>query len=67
MDDKQCLLLVLLDLSAAFDTIDHAVMISLLERLFGISGKALKLLRSYFSGRAQSVVINRCSSKPTPL
>ena len=43
------------------------LLISWLELLFGISGKALKWLRSCVSGRTQSVVINRCSSQPTPL
>ena len=41
IDKQQCVLLVLLDLSAAFDTIDHEVLIARLETLFGISGKVL--------------------------
>ena len=48
--------LVLLDLSYAFDTIDHLFMI--LERFVGISGSALQLIKSYFSGRTQRVVID---------
>ena len=41
-------LLVLLDLSSAFDTIDHAVLFDLWHDTFGISGTALSLLKSYF-------------------
>ena len=53
--------LVLLDLSAAFDTIDHE---NLFDHLVcngkdvGISGNALKLIKSYFSGRTQRVMID---------
>ena len=67
MDKGQCVLLVLLDLSAAFDTIDHELMLSRLEGLFGIKGDALAWVKSYFSGRTQKVVLENCSSKPVPL
>ena len=50
--------LVLLDLSAAFDTIDHDNLFMILERSAGISGSALQLIKSYFSGRTQRVVID---------
>ena len=50
--------LVLLDLSAAFDTIDHDNLFMILERFAGISGSALQLIKSYFSGRTQRVVID---------
>ena len=48
----------LLDLSAAFDTIDHDNLFMILERFVGISGSALRLIKSYFSGRTQRVVID---------
>ena len=49
--------LVLLDLSAAFDTIDHGVLLSRLSSI-GVRGSALKWIRSYLSGRTQAVNIN---------
>ena len=48
--------LVLLDLSAAFDTIDHDNLFYILEKYVGISGSALLLIRSYFSNRTQKRV-----------
>lgn len=67
VDNRQYVLLVLLDLSAAFDTIDHEVMIARLESLFGVQGQALEWLKSYFSGRTQRIIINSCSSSPVQL
>ena len=50
MDDKRAVLLTLLDLSAAFDTVDNKIMINKLENVFGITGTALKWLKSYLPG-----------------
>ena len=50
--------LVLLDLSAAFDTIDHDNLFYILEKYVGIGSSALRLIRSYFSGRTQRVQID---------
>ena len=49
--------LVLLDLSAAFDTIDHDTLLSCLLSRFGFAGSALKWFRSYLQDRFQSVKI----------
>ena len=49
--------LVLLDLSAAFDTIDHDTLLSCLSSRFGFAGSALKWFRSYLQDRFQSVKI----------
>ena len=60
----------LLDLSAAFDNIDHNILLTRLTRLqsnFGISGTALSLLSSYLSNRSQSVLIGNHSSSSSPL
>ena len=50
--------LVLLDLSAAFDTIDHDNLFYILEKYVGIGGSALRLIRSYFIDRTQRVQID---------
>ncbi len=51
-------LLVLLDLSAAFDTIDHNILLNRLEHFVGISGSALARFKSYLSDRHQFVAVN---------
>ncbi len=51
-------LLVLLDLSAAFDTIDHKILLNSLENFVGISGSALARFNSYLSDRHQFVAVN---------
>ena len=56
-------LLVLLDLSAAFDTVDHDILTHRLQSLLGVRGTALKWLRSYLRGRSQQVTINGALSK----
>ena len=47
--------LMLLGLSAAFDTVDYQILIEVLQRRFGVSGKALDWLVDYLSGRCQVV------------
>ncbi len=57
--DRGCIsLLVLLDLSTAFDTIDHNSLLSRLENSVGISGSALAWFKSYLSDRHQFVAVN---------
>ena len=50
-------ILLMLDLSAAFDTIDHDILLSRLCNVYSITGDALDWFRSYLTGRIQCVVI----------
>ena len=58
MDNQQVSLLVLLDMSAAFDTIPHDLFLDRLQHAFGLSGSALEWFRSYFKDRYQRTLIN---------
>jgi len=62
LDKRQCVYLVLLDLSAAFDTIDHSVFLSRLEEDNAITGNALKWMESYLHNRSQNICINERKS-----
>jgi hypothetical protein len=60
-------MLVLLDLSAAFDTIDHKILMDRLLNKYGVTGTALKWFQSYLTNRTQSVLINETESRKLPL
>ena len=60
-------ILILLDFSAAFDTIDHNILINRLNTNYGIQGKALNWFSSYLTGRTYKVKINNTISDPMPL
>ena len=47
--------MMLLDLSAAFDTVDHNLLINIMQKEIGISGTALKWFKSFLMGRSQKV------------
>ena len=57
MDKGEVTALTLLDLSAAFDTIDHAILTDRLSDWYGISGQAQIWFSSYLQYRHQSVKI----------
>ena len=62
LDDKKCCFLVMLDLSAAFYTVDHGILIARWAGRFGIRGSALEWIKSYLHERGQFVTIKGCSS-----
>ena len=64
IDNQHECVLILLDLSAAFDTIDHKIPINRLGNKYGISGLALEWLKSYIQERPQRVVVNETYSEP---
>lgn len=57
MDKQEITLLVMLDLSAAFDTVDHTLLTDILEKDFGVTDIAKSWLESYLSNRKQRIVI----------
>ena len=58
--------LTLLDLSAAFDTIDQDILITRLSTWYGISGTALSWFTSYLTDRRQAIKIGNCFSDMLP-
>ena len=67
LDNQKVTCLVLLDLLAAFDMVDHQILIGRLISMFGISGCALTLFRSYLTGRSQRVKVGESRSDPVTL
>ena len=63
MNSQHVTLLVTLDLSAAFDTVNHGILINCLDKVVGIQGKALDWFTSYLSNRSQQVYLDGILSK----
>ena len=57
LGDNKCVLLVMLDLSAAFDTVSHQHLLDTLQTL-GIAGTALDWFQSYLTNRTQNINIS---------
>ena len=67
MSTQKLTCLCLLDLSAAFDTIDHSILIERLQSWFGIQDKALSWFKSYLHNRKFSVNVGNSLSPPVDL
>ena len=66
LNNRQVSILLLLDFSKAFDTVDHNILLAKLAH-YGIRGPALKWLRSYLSDRKQYVSVNNSDSSMTKI
>jgi len=64
VDRKDATILALLDQSAAFDTVDHTILLNRLSARFGVFGTAHSWFSSYLASRQQSVSVEGVSSTP---
>ena len=67
LDKRMCVYLVLLDLSAAFDTIDHQVFLTQMQTQYAMSGGVHDWMQTYLQGRRQRVHINGAPSAQVDL
>ena len=67
LDRNESVILVLLDLSAAFDTVDHTLLVTRLSTCFGFQGTVLKWLKSYLSSRKLFVKVGNSHSSQRAL
>ena len=66
-DTKRATLLIGLDLSAAFDTIDHSILFKRLQLSYGLHGQALNWVISYLEGRNQYIKSGDSCSDQIPV
>ena len=62
MDNQKISLLLLLDMSRAFDTIDHSCLLKTLRSHFRVDGKVIEWIESYLSDRKQKIEIDNVVS-----
>ena len=60
-------LLILLDLTAAFDTVDHTILLKHLHNMIGLSDQALQWFQSYLSDRTKYIPLRECKSRSLPV
>ena len=61
------MILILLDLSTAFDTVDHSILLNFHRAHVGVDGCTLRLFESYLTGRAQCVSVDGVLSELSDL
>ena len=67
LDKNMDVAFVFLDLSSAFDTVDHNLLLQILEEKFGFTGIVQKWAKSYLAERIQTVVISKVESQASPM
>ena len=56
--DNKCMILASLDLSAAFDTVDHGTLVYRSKNIYGVSHNSLRWCTSYLENRSVNVCVN---------
>ena len=64
IDNTEVICLVLLDLSAAFDTVNDSLLLNKLKFCFGFRDTVLKWVSQYLTGRSQRVIIDGVEGQP---
>ena len=67
IDKDRGVVVLLVDLSSAFDTVQHDILMKILEQSLNIRGTALKWFHSFLTGRTQAVIINGVESEWLPV
>ena len=62
MDDDNIVGALFLDLSKAFDTINHELLLKKMQLKFGVVGRAEEWFRTYLNGRHQRVRVQQATS-----
>jgi len=66
VDSKRAALLIALDISAAFNTMSHSLLLSRLESDYGVRSNVLKWIQSYVMDRKQFVKLGHHTSVTSP-
>ena len=67
IENQEIACLVLLDLSAAFDTVDNGILLQRLTNLFGITGMVKACIASYLTDWTLKVIVRSSKSPPVTL
>ena len=67
VDSKSGVVVLIIDLSAAFDTVSHSLLLNILFREIGLRGNALRWFKSFLLNRSQRVKVGDTLSEPLEL